>query len=81
MYGFIKKIFVAVMTFVFCDALKCVSMINQECKVRTGMANINSNEPFFYPYSVFVNKCIGSSNDINNPYAELCFQLLLKLFC
>ena len=34
--------------------------------------NINSNESLFYPYSILVNKCSGSCNDINNPYAKLC---------
>ena len=32
MLGFIKKVFVVVTTFFSCNALKCVSMINQECK-------------------------------------------------
>ena len=45
------------MTFFSCKALnviplKCVSMINQECKVRPEIININSNEPLFYPYSI-----------------------------
>ena len=69
--------FITAMTFVGCDALislkplKCVSMSNQKCKVRPVMVNVNSNEPLFYPYSVRVNKCSGSWNDINNPYAKL----------
>ena len=29
--------------------LKCVSVNNQECKVRPKIININSNEPLFYP--------------------------------
>ena len=28
--------------------------------------NVNSNEPLFYPYSIFVNKCSGSCNDIDD---------------
>ena len=43
---------------------KCVSMSNQECKVRPAIININSNEPLFYPYSNLVNKYSGSCNDI-----------------
>ena len=34
MFGFIKKTFVVAMTFFSCNALKCVSMNNQECKIR-----------------------------------------------
>ena len=29
------------------NPLKCVSMNNQECKVRPEVVNINSNEPLF----------------------------------
>ena len=51
---------------------KCISMNNQECKIRLEIININSNEPLFYPYSIKVNKCSGSCNNINNPYSKLC---------
>ena len=60
------------MSFLTCNALKCVSMNNQECKVRPEIININSNEPLFYPYSVKISKCSGSCNNINDPYAKLC---------
>ena len=39
------------------NSLKCVSMSNQECKIRPEIININSNKPSFYPYSIKVNKC------------------------
>ena len=42
------------------------------------MLNINSNEPLFYPDSVLVNKCSGSCNDMNNPYAKLCVPDVAK---
>ena len=57
MFGFIKTIFFTAMTFFSCNALKCVSMRNQECKTRPEITNINSNKPAFYPYSILVNKC------------------------
>ena len=64
------------MTFFSCnvlnvDPLKCFSMNNQEWKLRTKIIDINNNEPSFYPYSIKVNKCSGSCNSINNPYAKL----------
>ena len=49
---FIKKVFVAAMSFFKCNALKCVSMSNQECKVTPEIININSNESSFYLYSI-----------------------------
>ena len=72
MCGIIKKFFIAAVTFVRCDALissnllKCVSMSNQECRIRPTMVNISSNEPLFYLDSLLVNKCSGSYNDIND---------------
>ena len=59
------------MVFLSCNALKCVSMNNQECKVRLTIMNISINEPSFYPFSILVNKCSGSFNSINDPYAKL----------
>ena len=47
MVGFIEKRFVVEMTFFSYSALKCVSMNNQECKIRPQIININNNEPSF----------------------------------
>ena len=66
------------MSFLTCNALKCVSMNNQECKVRPEIININSNEPSFYPYSVKISKCSGSSNNNNDPYAKICVPDISK---
>ena len=79
MFGFIKKVFVIATTFFSCSALKCVSMNNQECKIRPVVMNINRNETLFYPYSILVNKCSGSCNDINNFYTKLCEKFFLML--
>ena len=54
------------------DFLECVSMNNQECKIRTEIISINTNEPLFYPYSIKINRCKGSCNTINDPYAKIC---------
>ena len=46
---------------------------------RPKVININSNDPSFYPYSILVNKCSGSCNNINDPYAKLCIpDVVLK---
>ena len=47
-------------------------MNNQECKIRSEIINIKTNEPMFYPYSIKINKCKGSYNTINDAYAKLC---------
>ena len=78
MFKFLQKMFNVAIRFTGLNAvvnvnpLKCVSMKNQECKVRPAMININSNEPLFDPHSILVNKCSGSCNNIKDPYAKLC---------
>ena len=42
------------------------------------MINIYSNEPLFYPFSVLVNKCSGSCDNINDSYAKLCVPEVIK---
>ena len=76
MFVFIKKIFYIVSLFlsslVSTTSLNCISMKNQECKVRPEIINVNSNEPIFYPFSVKTSKCSGSCDNITNPYAKIC---------
>ena len=66
------------MTFFNCSTLKCISMSNQERKVKAAIMNINSDEPSFYCDSILVNKCSGSCNNINDPYAKLCVPDVVK---
>ena len=72
MFRFFKNVLVLAMLGFSCNALKCVSMNNQECKVRPEIKNINSNEPSFYPYSVKTRECSRSYNNINGSSAKLC---------
>ena len=74
----VKKVFLLGLTILlnFTDALDCISMKNQECKVRPEIININSNNPMFYPFSIKVNKCNGNCNDINIHMQEFVFLIL-----
>ena len=83
MHRFIKKyFFIAVTVFshnlLNVNSLKCVSMNNQECKIRPKIINLNTNEPLFYPYNIKINRCKGSCNTINNPYAKTCVPNEIK---
>ena len=60
------------------NALKFVSMNNQEYQVRPTMVSVNSNKSLFYPYRIIVDKCCGSCNDFNNLYAKLCVPDVVK---
>ena len=83
MFRIIKKVFIsAIIFFNFnlpnVNSLKCVSMNNQECKIRTEIINANTNEPMFYTYSVKINKSKGSCSTINDPYVKLCVPDTIK---
>ena len=83
MFGFVKWIFVSIMMFFGCNLsivnqLECVSMNDQECKVRFEIVNVHSNEPVFYPFSIKTNECSGSCNNINDPYAKFCARDVVK---
>ena len=82
MFKLIKQIFVSTLMFFgslsSVNPLECVSINNQECKVRPEIINVNSNEPLFYPFSIKTSKCSGSCNNINDPYAKLCVRDIVK---
>ena len=58
--------------------LKCVSMKNQNCKVREEVINVNTNNPVFYPFSFKLSKCSGNCNNISDSYAKLCVPDVVK---
>ena len=60
------------------NPLECVSMNNQDCKVRPEIVNVNNDKPIFFPFSIKTSKCSGSCNNINNPYAKLCVSGVVK---
>ena len=61
-------------------ALECISVINQKCKARPKIIDLNKNEPVFYLLSIKVNKCSGDCNNINDPMAKLCVPDIVKVF-
>ena len=83
MLGFIKKcsftglVFLSTLTGV--NSLSCISMNNQECKVRPQYANVDGDDPVFFPYRVKTSKCSGSYNSINNPCTKLCVSVVKNL--
>ena len=67
MFVFIKKIFhigslflssLVSTTSLNAIPLSCISMKNQECKVRPEIIYVNSNNPIFYPFSIKINKLV-----------------------
>ena len=82
MFKFIKQIFISSLMFFgslsSVNPLECISMKNQECKVRPEIVNINSNNLIFYPFSIKTNKCSGNCNNINDTYARICVPDTVK---
>ena len=61
------------------DLLSCISMNNQECKIRPQIVNLNRDEPVFFPFSIKTSQSCGSCNNINNPFAKLCVSDVVKI--
>ena len=60
------------------NLLECISVNNQECKVRHEIVNVNSDEPVFYHFSIKTSKYSGSCNNINDLYAKFCVPDFVK---
>ena len=66
MFWFIKKTFfigLIILSNVFplnATLLKCISVTNQERKVRTKIVNVNSDDPVFCIFSINTSKCCSS---------------------
>ena len=77
-----KKFFFTGLTFLSAltsvNLLSCISMNNQEYKLRPQIVNANRDDPVFFPYIIKTSKCSCSCNDINNPYAKLCVPDVVK---
>ena len=82
MFVFPKNVFyigsLFLSSLVSATSLSCISMKNQECKVRPEIINVNSNKPVFYPFSIKTSKCSSSCNNINDSYAKICVPDVVK---
>ena len=82
MLGFIKKWFFTGLAFLststIVNSLSCISMNNQQCKVRQQIVNVISDDLVFFPFSIKTSKCSGSCNNINDPYAKMCVPDVVK---
>ena len=83
MLRFVKQILISAVMFFNCNSsnvnlLEFVLMKNQECKIRPEIINVNSDELACYSYSIKTNKCSGSCNNINDPYAKMCILDVVK---
>ena len=59
--------------------IKCVFLSIYPCQARPTLVNINSDKTLFYPFTVTFNKCGGSCNTIDDPYARICVPNKVKI--
>ena len=83
MFGFIKECFLTGLPFLptltSVNLLSCISMNNQECKVRPQIVNLNRDEPVFFPFSIKTSKSVVVAT-ISIIHMENCvFLILLKI--
>ena len=57
------------------NSLKCLSLKNQECKVREVVVK---SEHMTFPYDIKVSRCSGNCNNITNRYAKMCVPDIIK---
>ena len=76
-FSFVKKVFFLGITVLsnITNAIDCISMKNQECKVRLEIVYIISNNPIFYPFSVKIN-VVAIVKMLMIHMQELMFQIL-----
>ena len=60
------------------NSLNCILMNNQECKPRLQIVSTNKNDLVLLLFSIKINKCSGSCDNINNPHAKLCVSDTVK---
>ena len=51
-FRFVEKVFFLGLKILssFTNVLDCISLKNQECKIRPEVINVNRNNPIFYPF-------------------------------
>ena len=86
MFGFIKKCFSKELAFLSTltsvNLLSCISMNNQECKVRPQIVNVNNEEPVFFPFSIKTSAAVNAAvvAAISIIHMQNCvFLMLLKI--
>ena len=79
--GLLKSVFTGLSflsTLTSVNSLSCISLNNQESKVRPQIVNVDNEEPVLFPFSIKTSKCSGSCNNISNAYVQFCVLDIVK---
>ena len=72
------KVFIVVLSSIAnaSNNAKCVLSSNQKCKIQVTLINLHTNEYIqefhYYPFSVKLDRCVGSCNTINDLSNKVC---------
>ena len=79
MFGLTKKVFIGLLTSIVVNAsnhTNRVSLSNQTCKIQPALNNLHldeySQELHCYPFTVKLDRCVGSCNDLNDLSNKVC---------
>ena len=78
MFGFIKKIFIGLLTGLvsISSHAKCVSLSNQKWMIQPTLINLHPNkysqEFHYYLFTVKLDRCVGSCNTLNDLSNKVC---------
>ena len=78
MFGIIKEIFIVLLTSIanVSNHTKCVPLNNQKCEIQPSLINIHPNEYsqelLYYPFSVKLQRCVGSCNTLSDFSNKVC---------
>ena len=77
MFGLIKKVVILLLMSVssVLTSKNCLLLNDQKCSVKKVIID---NDYTTFPYKVKVDKCVGSCNDVDNPYFKVCLPDVVK---
>ena len=75
MFNLIKKVMILVLSAISAVSPNCLLLKDQKCEVRKMIVD---NDYMTFPYQIKVDKCVGSCNDVENPYFKVCLPDIVK---
>ena len=85
MFGLIKKMFMRLLISIVNESnyTKCVSLSIQKCEIKPTFINLQDNECsqefYYYPFTVKLDKCVGSCNNRNDLSNKVCVPKTQKI--
>ena len=78
MFALIKRIFMGLLISIVnaSNHIKCISLSNQKCEIQPTFINLHPNEYrlefHYYPFTIKLDKCVGSCNTVNDLPNKVC---------